>query len=116
MLTFIFRLLGLGNEIVLLDKIERLLPPKRPSKRGMKRILREHFKVEQYEQHDKAPLVLECLDDGKQRTYDYLLHNTGLSHEQLIKALRVLERQRRVKHNCHKEIHLRKYRINWGNW
>ena len=127
MLTFIFRLLGLGNEIDLLNKIERLLPPKRPSKRGMKRILREHFKGKQYEQPDNVPLVLErlpdnvplvleCLDDGKQRTYDYLLDNTGLSHEQLIKALRVLERQRRVKHNCHKEIHLRKYRINWGNW
>ncbi|MYG00021.1 hypothetical protein F4212_12950 [Candidatus Poribacteria bacterium] len=116
MLTFILRLLGLRNEIALFNKFERLLPPKRPSKQGMKRILQEHFKVEQYEQHDNESFVLECLDDGKQRTYDYLLDNTGLSHEQLIKALRVLERQRGVKHNYHKEIHLRKYRINWGNW
>lgn len=113
MLTFIFRLLGLGNEIALLDKIERSLPPKRPLKRGMKRILQEHFKVAQFEQHDNEHLVLEYVDDGTQRTYDYLFDNTRLSHEQLIIALRVLERQRRVKHNYHKEIHLRKYHINW---
>ncbi|RKU31762.1 hypothetical protein C6497_01010 [Candidatus Poribacteria bacterium] len=82
----------------------------------MKRILGEHFNKEQYQQDNNEHLVLECLYDGKQRKYDYLIDNTGLTHQQLIKTLNVLERHRRVKHNCHTKIHLRKYRINWGNW
>ncbi len=54
--------------------------------------------------------ILEVLDDGTERSYDYLRYKTMLSPQVLEEALLTLEKRKRIKHN-RKELYLRRYYI-----